>query len=47
MKSITAYLMLAAFVMTGRGCEALLHTNDTLPDQEYFFLYEYINYSWG
>ncbi|MDF1573054.1 MAG: hypothetical protein P1P82_15705 [Bacteroidales bacterium] len=47
MKSIKAYIMLAAFVMTGRGCEALLHTDATLPDQEYFFLYEYINYAWG
>jgi len=47
MKSITAYIVLAAFIMTGRSCEALLHTSDTLPDQEYFFLYEYINYAWG
>lgn len=47
MKSITAYIMLTAFVITGRGCEEQPYTNNALPDQEYFFLYEYINYAWG
>lgn len=47
MKSITTYIILTAIILTGKGCEEMLHANDQLPDQEYFFLYEYINFAWG
>ncbi len=47
MKSITTYIVLAAIILTGKGCEEMLHTNEQLPDQEYFFLFEYINFAWG
>lgn len=47
MKSITIYILLAVIIFTGKGCEEMLHANEQLPDQEYFFLYEYINFAWG
>ncbi len=47
MKSLTAYVMLAAVFMTGKGCEETLFNKDDLPEQEYFFLFEYINFAWG
>jgi hypothetical protein len=47
MKSLTTYIIFTALIVTGRGCEEMLHADEMLPDQEYFFLYEYINYAWG
>jgi hypothetical protein len=47
MKSTAICIALAAMILTGRGCEEMFRANDALPDQEYYFLYEYINYAWG
>lgn len=47
MKPIIHYVFAGLFSLSLTGCEDLLEASDMLPDQEYFFLYEYINYAWG
>lgn len=47
MKSFAIYLVVASVLISGKGCEDVLQTREALPDQEYFFLYEYINNAWG
>lgn len=47
MKSLATYIILTALIVSGRGCEEMLLADHPLPDQEYFFLYEYINHAWG
>jgi hypothetical protein len=47
MKSIMQYIIVAAILVAGVSCEDMLERNASLPNQEYFFLFEYINYAWG
>ena len=48
MKAAYQFFIILALLFSQKGCEEMSLRGENVPlNQQYFFLYEYINYAWG